>query len=123
MGLRSIFIDRVDVWRPTVTVSGMGAAQARYDKIASGVKGRIVDYANTERKVQGKEDMVSDFVFLCSTAEDIKSDDDIRLRAGDFEHVFRVNRSEDLWRVRREHHQEVYCTLISKTGFHRADLV
>jgi len=119
VGLRSILIDSVEVWRPTVTQATSGAAQATYIKIASDVKVRLVDRSTNEKLVQGKEDNVSTHLLMCGPGEDIQADDDCRMRVGQTQYVFRVNTIDDSWRVKSLHHQQAMVTLISKTGFSR----
>lgn len=119
MGLRATFIDVVEIWRPAVTQATSGAAQATYSPITRSAKVRIMDRGDNERLVQGKEDNVSTHVLLCGATEDIRSDDDVRLRVGQTQFVFRVNTTGDAWRVRSLHHQTAMVTLISKGGFSR----
>lgn len=119
MGLRSQLIDTAEIWRPAVTVASSAAATATYKKLVDAAKVRVVDAGAGERKVQGREGVVSSHKILCSATEDVKSDDDVRIRVGTVQYVFRVNTIEDIWRVRTLHHQEAMTTLISTTGFSR----
>ena len=119
MGLRSILIDVVDIWRPTVTVATSAAVSADYKRIATGARVRVVDRSSTERLVRGKEDTVSTHLIMCEKGLDLKADDDVRVRVRETEFVFRVNTIDDKYRVKRLHHQEAMVTLISTTGFSR----
>lgn len=119
MGLRSILIDVVDIWRPTVSVATSGAATADYKCIAKGARLRVIDRGSNERLVQGKEDTVSTHLLMCDKGLDLQADDDVRVRVRNTEFVFRVNTIDDKYRVKRLHHQEAMVTLISNTGFSR----
>lgn len=102
-----------------MTQATSGAATASYKLVADAVQARIIDRSSNERLVQGMEDNISTHVLVCGAAEDIKPDDDCRMRVGTTEFVFRVNTVAAVWRVRSLHHQQAMVTLISKTGFSR----
>lgn len=117
MGFRSTLTDVVDIYRATVTQATSGAAQAAYVRIGTAVRVRINDQAQTERPVQGKEDIVSSHILMAELGTNIAVDDDVKQLVGATTHVFRVSAVNDVRRVTALHHIEADLTLISRGGY------